>query len=64
MEFSAQQIAEIISGTIEGNEDSKVNNLGKIESATSSDLCFLANMKYENFIYSTKASIVIVSNDS
>lgn len=63
MEFSAQQIAEILQGTIEGNENAVVNNLGKIESASDKDLCFLANMKYESHIYTTSAAIVIVSND-
>lgn len=63
MEFSAKQIAEILNGSVEGNENTKVNNLGKIDSATTSDLCFLANMKYEKFIYTTNAPIVIVSND-
>ena len=63
MEFKASQIAELLEGSIEGNENVIVNNLGKIESAEDKDLCFLANMKYENFIYTTKAAIVIVSND-
>lgn len=63
MEFSAQQIAEILGGKIEGDENTKVNNLGKIESASETDLCFLANMKYEDHIYTTKAAVVIVSNN-
>ena len=63
MEFNAKQIAEILGGKVEGDENAIVNNLGKIESALEKDLCFLANMKYENHIYSTKAAIVIVSND-
>ena len=63
MEFNATQIADILKGIIEGDENTMVNNLGKIESATKSDLCFLANMKYENHIYTTNAAIVIVNND-
>lgn len=63
MEFSALQIAEILEGTIEGKKNATVNNLGKIEYANEKDLCFLANLKYENYIYTTKAAIIIVSND-
>lgn len=61
MEFSAQQIAGILNGQIVGNPDVKVNGLSKIEEGVSGTLSFLANPKYEDFIYSTKASIVIVN---
>src|SRR6185295_12077232 len=63
MQFSAAQIATLIDGKLEGNPDVTVNNFGKIEEAQAGQLAFLANPKYEEFLYSTKASIIII-NDS
>lgn len=60
MEFSAQQIASLLEGEVEGNLDIKVNNLSKIEEGKPGTLSFLANLKYEPYIYNTKASIAIV----
>jgi UDP-3-O-[3-hydroxymyristoyl] glucosamine N-acyltransferase len=62
MTFSASQIALLIQARIEGNEKVEVASFGKIEEAQPGQLAFLANPKYEDFLYSTKASIVIVSN--
>ncbi|MBC7535879.1 MAG: UDP-3-O-(3-hydroxymyristoyl)glucosamine N-acyltransferase [Ferruginibacter sp.] len=61
MQFSAAQIAVIISGTLEGAAEATVNSFGKIEEAKSGQLAFLANPKYEDFLYSTKASIIIIN---
>mgnify|MGYP001268742629 CR=1 FL=1 len=63
MEFSAQQIASVLGGTVEGNPEVKVNNFSKIEEGKPGTLSFLANPKYEHFIYNTEASIVLVNND-
>ena len=63
MQFSAAQIAHIISGTTEGNAEKAVSSFGKIEEATAGQLAFLANPKYEEYLYTTKADIIIV-NDS
>lgn len=63
MEFSAQQIANFLGGTIEGNPEVKVCNFSKIEEGKPGTLTFLANPKYEHHIYSTEASIVLVNND-
>jgi UDP-3-O-[3-hydroxymyristoyl] glucosamine N-acyltransferase len=63
MEFSAEAIAALVNGTVEGNKNALVNALAKIEEAKSGSLSFLANPKYTDYIYSTGASIVIVSND-
>lgn len=63
MELSAQQIASFLSGTIEGNPDVKVSNFSKIEEGKPGTLTFLANPKYEHFIYNTDASIVLVNKD-
>lgn len=61
MKFTAQQIAAVVKGSIEGNPDQAIWSMAKIEEAKEGDLCFLANPKYEEFLYSTKASIVLVN---
>jgi UDP-3-O-[3-hydroxymyristoyl] glucosamine N-acyltransferase len=61
MQFTAQQIALLVSGTIEGNPDTTVTSFGKIEEAAVGQLSFLANPKYEDYLYSTKASLIIVN---
>jgi UDP-3-O-[3-hydroxymyristoyl] glucosamine N-acyltransferase len=61
MTFSAQQIALLAGGRVEGNPDAAVGGFGKIEEAKAGDLAFLANPKYEEFLYSTQATIVIVN---
>ncbi len=63
MKFSAKQIAEVLNGKIEGNHDITVDKLSKIEEGEEGSLSFLANPKYNQFIYGTKASIVIVNSD-
>ncbi|MEP6710867.1 MAG: UDP-3-O-(3-hydroxymyristoyl)glucosamine N-acyltransferase [Ferruginibacter sp.] len=62
MQFSAAQIAIIITGKVEGNIETIVGSFGKIEEAQQGQLTFLANPKYEDFLYSTKASIIIINN--
>lgn len=61
--FSAQQIALMIQGQVEGDASVLVHNFGKIEDANQGEISFLANPKYEEFLYTTKASIIII-NDS
>ena len=61
MEFTAKQIADLINGTIEGDPNVSVSSLGKLEDATSGQLAFLANPKYEDFLYSTSASVIIIN---
>ncbi len=63
MKFNIQQIAAILNGTIEGNDNVEVWKLCKIEEGEPGGLSFLANTKYTNYIYDTKASAVIVSKD-
>lgn len=62
MKFTALQIATHISGRIEGDESIAVNGFSKIEEGKQGDISFLANPKYEDHLYSTNASIVVVSN--
>lgn len=61
MQFNAAQIAELIKGNILGDENTVVSSFGKIEEAVQGQLSFLANPKYEEFLYTTKASIIIIS---
>lgn len=62
MEFSAQQIADIIQGQIIGDANVVVNGLAKIEEGTTGKMSFLSNPKYEEYIYTTASSICIVNN--
>mgnify|MGYP002629984350 CR=1 FL=1 len=62
MNFTAQQIANILGGTIEGNPNAEVNSVAKIEEGCLGNLCFLANEKYTHHIYTTNASVIIVNN--
>src|SRR5437660_841152 len=61
MQFTALQIATLVGGQIEGNPEEKVSNVAKIEEAAEGSLSFVANPKYEEYLYNTRASIVIVN---
>lgn len=61
MEFTAAAIAGFLNGEIEGNPDVKVNTIAKIEEGKPGALSFLANPKYEHYIYTTGSSIVLVN---
>ncbi len=61
MQFSATQIALLINGRVEGNADAIVASFGKIEEAKSGQLAFLANPKYEEHLYTTNASVIIIN---
>ncbi len=63
MEFTAQQIAELLQGTVEGDANVKVSRLAKIEEGEPGSLTFLANPAYTPYIYTTQASIVITNAD-
>lgn len=62
MQFTAAQIAILLNGKVEGNADVTVSSFGKIEEAQEGQLTFLANPKYEEFLYTTAASVAIVNN--
>jgi UDP-3-O-[3-hydroxymyristoyl] glucosamine N-acyltransferase len=63
MQFSAQQIAGLLNGKIEGDESVSVSKLAKIEEGEPGSISFLGNPLYTQYIYTTKASIVIVNKD-
>ena len=61
MQFKASQIAAIINGTVEGDPEATVSSFGKIEEAEKGQMAFLANPKYEEYLYSTNASVIIIN---
>ena len=63
MQFTAEQIADLLEGEVDGDPQVLVNDLAKIEEARSGTLTFLANTRYTEFIYTTKATIAIVNKD-
>ena len=63
MNLTTKQIAEEINGTLEGDSEIQISQLSKIEEGMKGSISFLANPKYTDYIYSTKASAVVVSND-
>jgi UDP-3-O-[3-hydroxymyristoyl] glucosamine N-acyltransferase len=63
MEYTAKQLSDLLGGTVEGNPEERVNRLSKIEEGTKGSLTFLANSKYEPHLYTTGASVVIISKD-
>jgi UDP-3-O-[3-hydroxymyristoyl] glucosamine N-acyltransferase len=63
MEFTVQQIADLLNGQVEGDGFSRIRNLSKIEEAQEGDLSFLSNLKYEPYLYQTRASAVIISHN-
>ncbi|HKK09434.1 MAG TPA: UDP-3-O-(3-hydroxymyristoyl)glucosamine N-acyltransferase [Bacteroidales bacterium] len=63
MKFTANDIAQLVGGKVEGNPEVVVSNISKIEEGKPGTLSFLANPKYTPFIYSTNASVVLVNND-
>ncbi len=62
MEFTAKQIAQLLSGTIEGDENVLVSSLAKIEEGIKGSLCFLSNTHYTNFVYDSDASVIILNH--
>ncbi|MFH0760903.1 MAG: UDP-3-O-(3-hydroxymyristoyl)glucosamine N-acyltransferase [Bacteroidota bacterium] len=63
MEFTASQIAGFLDGTVEGDPEARVNDVSRIEDSCPGSLSFLANMKYQTYLYKTTATVVLVRND-
>ncbi len=63
MQFTANQIAALVDGIVEGDQNASVSNFAKIEEGVPGAISFLANEKYTHYIYDTQSSIVLVSND-
>ena len=63
MKLKAYKIAEMLGGVVEGNDQTSINKLSKIENGDEQSLSFLGNSKYNNFLYTSNASIILVDND-
>lgn len=63
MEFTAQELAKILKGSVEGDPQAKVTTFAKIEHGKSGQLCFFANPKYEQYVYTSRASVLLVNRD-
>ena len=63
MEYTARQLAHVLKGTVEGDPQAKVTDFAKIEHGKPGKLCFYANPKYEQYVYTCKASILLVNKD-
>ena len=63
MEFTAEMIAGLLSGTVVGDKNTAVHTVSSIEGGKKGALTYLTNPKYEQYVYTTEASIVLVSND-
>jgi UDP-3-O-[3-hydroxymyristoyl] glucosamine N-acyltransferase len=63
MQFTAKQIADFIGGRVEGDEQATVSTFAKIEEAPQGAITFLSNPKYTQYIYETKASVVLINDD-
>src|SRR5690606_15753034 len=61
MEFTLGQLAALLGGKAEGDENQKVYRLDKIQEGKPGGISFLANEKYEPFLYETASTAVIVS---
>ncbi|MCT6869002.1 UDP-3-O-(3-hydroxymyristoyl)glucosamine N-acyltransferase [Apibacter sp.] len=63
MDFSAEQVANLINGDIKGNPQEKVSYISKIEDGKPGTITFLGGERYQEYLKDTKASIVIISKD-
>ncbi len=63
MEFTVKQIAHLVNGVVKGDGEAKISRLEKIQDAMTGCLAFLENLKYENYLYSTNATAVIIHKD-
>ncbi len=63
MKFTAAELAKVLKGSVDGDPNAVVTSFAKIESGKEGQLCFYANPKYEQYVYTTKASILLVNKD-
>lgn len=63
MDYTARQIAEILGGKVEGDPEVRITSFARIEGGKPGAICFYANPKYESYVYTSKASAIIVNND-
>ena len=63
MKFTAKELAEVLHGTVDGDPQATATTFAKIEHGKPGELCFYANPKYEQYVYTSKASILLVNKD-
>ena len=63
MELTAKQLADLLHGTVDGDPEAKVTSFAKIEHGKPGQLCFFANPKYERYVYTSRASVLLVNRD-
>ena len=63
MDFTINQIALLMGGLVEGDGDTLVNTIGAIETANKGSITFYSNKKYESYLYTTKASGIIINKN-
>lgn len=63
MELTAKQLADILHGSVDGDPEAKVTAFAKIEHGKPGQLCFYANPKYEHYVYTSRASVLLVNQD-
>lgn len=63
MKFTAAELAKVLKGSVDGDPNATVTSFAKIESGKQGQLCFYANPKYEQYVYTTRASILLVNKD-
>ena len=63
MKFTAAELAKVLKGSVDGDPNATVTSFAKIESGKQGQLCFFANPKYEHYVYTSRASILLVNND-
>ncbi len=63
MKYTAAELAKILGGTVEGDPQATVTSFAKIEHGKSGQFCFFANPKYEHYVYTCKASVLMVNED-
>lgn len=63
MEFTAKQVADMIGGRVEGNENAAITSFAKIEEGKPGAISFLSNPKYTHYIYDTQSSVVLINED-
>lgn len=63
MEFTAKQVADMIGGRVEGNENAAISSFAKIEEGKPGAISFLSNPKYTHYIYDTESSVVLINED-
>ena len=60
MEVTAKQLAQVLRGTVDGDENATITKFAKIEHGKPGTLSFFANPKYEQYVYTSEASIILV----